>query len=592
MTNHIYRVVAACLSLLAGAASLTGTETVILNDPDYPFFHATAMDQPRLYGLLTDNGEVMQDENGPVVFRAFIDTGSSGFVLSHLHAAPNNYDVASFEFDETDDYIGTYTNLGIGGQEVGSVSRPFGVLLYNDPFPTEGSVPVTDFDNYGEHSLWVRQSEGLGEVVVIPIPIWEDWTIDYTLISPVNIVGMPVIAQRSMVMEWQPLPPELLELLPEISEHVKEIRTRLLPHGDSLIPGSNITLDLEMRDFVGEPSPGETLPSMNRNPLVKNITISHDPGHDSLTGNWLFDTGAGSSFISFNWAKQIGLIPASYEDLETFVDDHIADDGMVAQIGGIGDETVIVPIMNLNEIRVPAREGFDIVWQNVRILVFDHPDLAELELEGIFGMNLIGPAATIDTRALEGGGLGGDATQIAALLNLLSDVTPSPFNSIVFEVTGEETAELQLFSPRIPPAITSFADWRSLRFGPEEKDVESISGPQADPDNDGIPNLLEYALARDPTAPSRKNLPTPIIEEFEEELYLTFTYTRIKPAADLEFIVETSHDMADWRTDETVVANIEDLGSRERITVRDTQPWDSTASRFLRLRVNLLTPAF
>lgn len=565
------------LALVMGTAIAGARPTVILNDPAFPFFHTTALDQPRLYGLLTDGGQVMQDANGPVVFRSFIDTGSSGFVLSNLHASTHEFEVASFNFNEEVDYIGTYTNLGIGGEEVGSVSRPFGILLYNDPFPSTGQAPIEEFDAYGDHSLWVRQAPGIGEVTLIPIEGFGN----YELVSPVNIVGMPVIEQRVMVMQWMDIPEELIGLLPE---EAKEMRTKLLPPGHLDIPPTNITLDIEMRDFIGQPRPGETLPSVSRNPMVKNITISHDPDSESLTASWLFDTGAGSSFISFAWAQQIGLISPSYPDLPTFLMDHIENEGLTSQVGGIGGDVVNVPILTLHEIRIPAREGFDIVWQNARVLIFDHPELAALGLEGIFGMNLIGPAATVDSNLLEGGTLADDL-----LFAILADITPTPFTSIVFEVTGEETGELRLFSSHAIARQTSYTEWRNSRFDPEIRDDPAFSGPQADPDNDGIPNLLEYALARDPMTPSRLGLPLPDLLEIDGGQYLSLSFDRIKGAVDLEFVIEASPGLTEWLPQPTVLVSVSDLDeTRERVTLRDHQPFQTTNRRFLRLRVNLL----
>lgn len=567
------------LSLAAGGAAWANNpETIVLNDPAFPFFHSTAMDQPRLYGLLTDGGTVIEDASGPVLIRAFVDTGSSGFVLSNLHTT-DEYGVQSLGFDETD-YIGSYTNTGIGGEETGSVSRPLGILLYNDPLPTDGDLQLADFDAYGEHNLWVRDAPGTGEVVSIDL---EDGS-QYPLISPINIVGMPVIEQRVMVMNWLDIPPELEGLLPP---EAKQIQTKLLPPGHGDIPGTNITLDLAMQDFVGEPREGETLPSMSRNPLVKNVTISHDPACTSVTADWLFDTGAGSSFVSFTWAKQIGLIPDTYQDLPSFVADHVAADGMVSQIGGIGSEAVTVPILTVNEIRVPAQEGFDIVWENVRVLIFDHPELAELGLQGIFGMNLIGPAATVDASDLGNVALGDDAL-LLLLLTALSDITPSPFSSVVFEVTGEETGELRLFSDRVGAGAPTFTAWRDGQFSVDELADPEISGPDADPDADGVTNLMEYALGGLPLSSSRDILPTVTLEEHNGAPHLTLTYERIKPADDLTFTVEASSEMGTWSSGGTELVDTIDLGDRERVTVRQTQDIHSANRGFLRLRVDLV----
>lgn len=565
------------LLLFAEAVGFAGGESVVLNDPAFPSFHSTSLDHPRLYGLLTDGGVIMEDENGPVLFRAFIDTGSSGFVLSNLHAT-GSHDTPSYGLTE-DDYIGVYTNTGIGGEEVGSVTRPFGVLLYNDPLPVDGDLKEEDFVNFGESHLWVRDQPGTGEVVEIDI----GGGFIYPLVSPINIVGMPVIRQRVMLMEWIDIPPELEGLLPP---EAKSIQTKLLPPGHPDLPATNVTLDMEMRDFVGEAPSGETLPTMSRNPMVKNVTISHDPGFPGVTADWLFDTGAGSSFISFSWAKQIGLIPQSYQNLESFVIDHAAGGGMTSQIGGIGADAVTVPILMLNEIRVPAREGFDLVWENVRILVFDHPELAALGLEGIFGMNLIGPAATIDSSKLGNVSLGDDELLLLLLL-ALSDISPTPFESIQFEVTGETTGELRLFTDRVAAPVSTFGSWRETNFSAEDAADPAVSGPEADPDGDGLPNLLEYAVGGVPGEASRAGMPEHSVHTENGEQFLALTYERVKAASDLAFHVESSDDLIHWDAASTVLVETEDLGNTERVTVRTEQPIDTGLRKFLRLRVEL-----
>lgn len=52
--------------------------------------------------------------------------------------------------------------------------------------------------------------------------------------------------------------------------------------------------------------------------------------------------------------------------------------------------------------------------------------------------------------------------------------------------------------PTVLPA-ESFAAWQTLYFSPAERTDARIGGPNADPDGDGISNLLEYAFNLDPT---------------------------------------------------------------------------------------------
>ena len=128
------------------------------------------------------------------------------------------------------------------------------------------------------HSLWVRREVGAGEVVDL---------MGLTMVEPVNIVGMPVIGQRVMVMD--PTPMANLDLM----------QTHLLPAGDAAIPHNNIRLKVRMEAFAGTAPAGEVLPSEAANPLVQNIGASCVDGggvRHSISGQeWLFDTGAGST---------------------------------------------------------------------------------------------------------------------------------------------------------------------------------------------------------------------------------------------------------------------------------------------------------
>lgn len=50
---------------------------------------------------------------------------------------------------------------------------------------------------------------------------------------------------------------------------------------------------------------------------------------------------------------------------------------------------------------------------------------------------------------------------------------------------------------------TLFAEWWDLHFSTTEQGVTELSGDLADPDGDGRPNLLEFALQADPRSPDR-----------------------------------------------------------------------------------------
>ncbi|MBK8478496.1 MAG: hypothetical protein IPL39_20075 [Opitutaceae bacterium] len=58
--------------------------------------------------------------------------------------------------------------------------------------------------------------------------------------------------------------------------------------------------------------------------------------------------------------------------------------------------------------------------------------------------------------------------------------------------------------------VTSLADWKALHFGVETD--PALIGDSADPDGDGIANLLEYAFGLEPLSPSRTGLPSMTVQ--------------------------------------------------------------------------------
>lgn len=130
-----------------------------------------------------------------------------------------------------------------------------------------------------------------------------------------------------------------------------------------------------------------------------------------------------------------------------------------------------------------------------------------------------------------------------------------------------------------------------------------MSGPQsapgADPDGDGLTNLLEYALNQDPTRYGQGSNPVQtVIRGYADGNYLSIRFTRAPLATDITYIVEVSSDLATW----TAVASaangaalsgpgvVSDDGansSAHTVEVRDTVEQSASPGqrRFLRLRV-------
>ncbi|MGA0854005.1 MAG: alpha-amylase family glycosyl hydrolase [Luteolibacter sp.] len=132
-------------------------------------------------------------------------------------------------------------------------------------------------------------------------------------------------------------------------------------------------------------------------------------------------------------------------------------------------------------------------------------------------------------------------------------------------------------------ALTPIETWRQLHFGSPEN-----TGLGADENivaNDGMSNLMKYALGINPSTPGINGAPTAI----REDGLLKFTFTRRRDATDITYLVEGTSDLAsDWTTLYSSAQSAYEGGQNEStpVTVPDNPPAGSTPSRrFMRLKV-------
>ena len=157
-------------------------------------------------------------------------------------------------------------------------------------------------------------------------------------------------------------------------------------------------------------------------------------------------------------------------------------------------------------------------------------------------------------------------------------------NPVVWAISGGA-----LGSPGF--ADTSYAQayrgWDNFHFTALERGDPLISGPEADPDQDGRKNSEEYALGTDPRS---SDLP---VLEFTWSMdgpvrRPALRFRRPLGALDVKYELLGSETLGDWSVLATTPSTSSPLiGSIEEAVFRDTAD-DSSPSRFLRLRYTLV----
>jgi hypothetical protein len=130
---------------------------------------------------------------------------------------------------------------------------------------------------------------------------------------------------------------------------------------------------------------------------------------------------------------------------------------------------------------------------------------------------------------------------------------------------------------RVP---TSFAYWQQSYFTPSEIGDPNIGGENADPDQDGLSNLLEYAFNLDPKSPSTTNRPSSAIDS----TYFSLIYTKVLGATDLTYSIEQSTDLMNWSVVSPTNEILDDNGVTELIKAKIAI--GGATKLFLRLRVS------
>lgn len=129
--------------------------------------------------------------------------------------------------------------------------------------------------------------------------------------------------------------------------------------------------------------------------------------------------------------------------------------------------------------------------------------------------------------------------------------------------------------------LDNFGTWSAAQFTPDQLANLAISGPQADPDADGLVNLVEYALG---LAPLSANGGSTLAIARDETSWIV-TYTRPSNRTDLIYTVETSGDLANWNTSNVTHTRLSTSNDGNTQTWQARLPFDANPRALFRLKI-------
>ena len=152
----------------------------------------------------------------------------------------------------------------------------------------------------------------------------------------------------------------------------------------------------------------------------------------------------------------------------------------------------------------------------------------------------------------------------------------------------------------IDPPASEFLAWSLDHFNAEERSLPYVSGPDADPDLDLLPNLMEYALGLDPRLfNGRTGFESRVEKDFlTGQNRFIVEFPRRRQPTTLRYVIEASDSFFDWKAanDRFVLVgqptSVMD-GAMERVRYRLQGGMNQQPRSFFRLRVDSLdaTPA-
>ncbi len=162
----------------------------------------------------------------------------------------------------------------------------------------------------------------------------------------------------------------------------------------------------------------------------------------------------------------------------------------------------------------------------------------------------------------------------------LTSGTTYTYRVTAFDAAGNESPLSATASAIAHDEVfTTYAAWRAGNFPGTDLTNNTISGPLADPDGAGLTNLERFAFG----LPARGRTTSPValtVTGPGSNQRLAFTFTRKGYAPGLQYVVQSSTDLATWTNLETVLP-----GYPKAFTFTDSVAIGSATRRFVRLRI-------
>lgn len=180
---------------------------------------------------------------------------------------------------------------------------------------------------------------------------------------------------------------------------------------------------------------------------------------------------------------------------------------------------------------------------------------------------------TLPTSVTIPAGQSSTTLQVTPVADALAQGTRTVITSIAADFTFvRDAAETAVVNIEDKP----FDAWRFAEFLPGELGNPSISAAPADPDGDGMENLLEYAFGLDPQVPG---MPPWVSTEFNG--YLAISATKNPAATDLIWSAESGDSPDSWGA-----AQVE-TNTSTSFLARDVVLKSAASRRFIRIQVSL-----